>query len=279
MPLGGAATAGDEVHRRPRAVADDLLRRQDHRVRARLRDLEARHRGRPGERCRSRSAACRAAPALEHVTLNKRFQDLALSPDGRKVVVRRARRDLGGVSARRRRRGPRDAHVARESQIDWTPDSRRIVYVSERDGAPHCSSTISRRRRGDAADERRDRRRGAACLAGRQALAFVRDGKEMRVLDLAAKQERVLASGLSRAIDSRAWRGRPTAAGSPTSGSSGPSFTERLRRARGRRREPRGQRACRTATPTTLSWSPDGTYIIFNTNQRTEAGRSRFASI
>ena len=41
------ARPADEVHERPRAVADHLGRRQDHRVRARLRHLDARHRERP----------------------------------------------------------------------------------------------------------------------------------------------------------------------------------------------------------------------------------------
>ena len=136
MPIGGARAAGHAVHRRPRAVADDLVRRPHDRLRARLRDLEAGHRRAARPRkvpIARRGAAVGAgdrAPDAE-----QRFQDLALSPDGRKVVVRRARRDLGGVRARRRRRRARDAHATRaKSQIEWAPDSRRIVYVSERDG-------------------------------------------------------------------------------------------------------------------------------------------------
>ena len=56
-------------------------------------------------------------------------------------------------------------------------------------------------------------------------------------------------------------------------GLSAKSFRNVYRGPRGRRREPRGQRACPTATPTTSRGVPDGTYIIFNTNQRTEEGQ------
>ena len=161
--------AGHALHRRPRAVADDLLRRPDDRFRARLRDLEARHIGAGRRaRCRSRSAACRRRPATEHVTLNNQFQDLSLSPDGRKVVFV-ARGEIWAASARDGGDAVRVTRsYARESQIEWAPDSRRIVYVSERDAAPHLFLYDFTTQKRNAADERRDRRRGAARLAGRQ---------------------------------------------------------------------------------------------------------------
>ena len=130
--------AGDALHRRPRAMADDLLRWPHDRLRARLRGVEARYRQRPGEQDphhQARRAARR--PATEHVTLNNQFQDLSLSPDGRKVVFV-ARGEIWAASARDGGDAVRVTRsYARESQIEWTPDSRRIVYVSERDAVPH----------------------------------------------------------------------------------------------------------------------------------------------
>ena len=78
-----------------------------------------------------------SAAATEHVTLNNQFQDLSLSPDGRKVVFV-ARGEIWAASARDGGDAVRVTRsYARESQIEWTPDSRRIVYVSERDAVPH----------------------------------------------------------------------------------------------------------------------------------------------
>ena len=78
-----------------------------------------------------------SSAATEHVTLNNQFQDLSLSRDGRKVVFV-ARGEIWAASARDGGDAVRVTRsYARESQIEWTPDSRRIVYVSERDAVPH----------------------------------------------------------------------------------------------------------------------------------------------
>ncbi len=65
--------------------------------------------------------------AVEHVTLTNQFQNLALSPDGRKVVFV-ARGEIWAASARDGGDAVRVTRsYARESQIEWTPDSRHIV--------------------------------------------------------------------------------------------------------------------------------------------------------
>jgi Tol biopolymer transport system component len=78
-----------------------------------------------------------AAPGVEHLRLTDQIQELALSPDGKKVafVVR------GEVFAASAKDGGDAARVtnspADESQIAWAPDSRRLAYVSDREGVPH----------------------------------------------------------------------------------------------------------------------------------------------
>ena len=75
-----------------------------------------------------------ALPLVDRRSLNNGFQDLALSPDGKKVVFT-ARGEVWAAASRDAGDAVRVTRsVARESQIDWTPDSRRIVYVSERSG-------------------------------------------------------------------------------------------------------------------------------------------------
>src|SRR5205085_596905 len=86
------------------------------------------------------SITLRGAPAsasVEHVRLTDQIQELALSPDGKKVafVVRGeifAASSTDGGDAARVTNSP-----AYESQINWSPDSRRLTYVSDRDGTPH----------------------------------------------------------------------------------------------------------------------------------------------
>src|SRR5204863_9690901 len=78
-----------------------------------------------------------AGPSVEHLRLTDQIQELALSPDGKKVafVVR------GEVFAASAKDGGDAARVTNspfnESQIEWAPDSRRLVYVSDRDGPAH----------------------------------------------------------------------------------------------------------------------------------------------
>ncbi len=85
---------------------------------------------------------------------------------------------------------------ARESQIEWTPDSRRIVYVSERDAVPHVflyDFTTSRETQltngavGDAAPR---------VSPDGKSVAFVRDGKDLRVLDLAVEDRAFARDGI-----------------------------------------------------------------------------------
>ncbi len=180
-------------------------------------------------------------PATEHLTLNNQFQDLGLSPDGRKVVFV-ARGEIWAASARDGGDAVRVTRsYARESQIDWAPDSRRIVYVSERDAVPHVflyDFTTSRETQlttgatGDAAPR---------MSPDGKSVAFVRDGKDLRVLDLAVKNRTIPRDGLSRPGSSR----RGLVARQPVgrlSRAQRPVVPERLRRSRRRRREPRDQR-------------------------------------
>ncbi len=207
-------------------------------------------------------------PAVEHVTINGQFQDLALSPDGRKVVFA-ARGEIWAAGARDGGDAVRvTTSYARESQIVWTPDSRAIVYVSERDDIPHLfrydfttgrEAQVTRGAAGDAAPQ--------IAPDGKSA-AFIRDGKELRTIDLASGQERVLASGhLSRSDTSVAWS--PDSRWVAYLGLSAKSFRNVfvVPAAGG---DPKAVSALPNGSANNIVWSPDGTYILYTTNQRTE---------
>ncbi len=213
-----------------------------------------------------------SSPALEHVTLTSGFSDLALSPDGRKVVFA-ARGEIWAASARDGGDAVRVTRsVARESQIDWTPDSRRIVYASERDGVPHlfqfdfttnAETPLTNAATGDTAPR---------VSPDGKSVAFVRDGKELRVLDVASTKERVLASGhLLRTPRGVAWS--PDGRWVAYLGLSGKSFRNvfAVPAAGG---EARAITALPNGNTNNISWSPDGTYIVINTSQRTEESQA-----
>jgi Tol biopolymer transport system component/C-terminal processing protease CtpA/Prc len=213
-----------------------------------------------------------AASTFEHVTLTNGFQDLSLSPDGRKVVFS-ARGELWAASARDGGDAVRITRTwARESQTDWTPDSRRIVYVSERGGTGHLfqydfvanlETQLTNTAVADAAPN---------VSPDGKTVAFVRDGKELRVLDLASKEEKSLAKGfLTRSNRGVAWS--PDSRWVAYIGVSAKSFRNifAVPAAGG---ESRPVSAMPNGNANNISWSPDGTYIIFNTNQRTEPGEA-----
>ena len=215
-----------------------------------------------------------SAAAVEHVALTSGFQDLALSPDGRKVAFT-ARGEVWAAAAREGGDAVRVSRSdARESQIAWLPDSKRLVYVSERNGAGNLFLF-------DFTNNTETQLTKAAAGAGDSApsvspdgtsIAFVRDGKELRVLDIGAKQERALAAGhLTRSNRGLAWS--PDSRWVAYLGLTAQAFQNvfAVPAAGG---ESRPLTAMPNGNANNLSWSPDGTYIIYNTSQRTEEGQA-----
>jgi Tol biopolymer transport system component len=215
-----------------------------------------------------RRSGASIGPVTEHLTFTTGFSDLALSPDGRKVVFV-ARGEIFAASARDGGAASRVTRsLARESQIEWAPDSKRIVYMSERDNVQHLfmydfpaatETQLTRAATGD--DAPRFSPNG-------QMLAFVRDDKSLVVMDVATQQERVVASGyISASPRNLAWS--PDSKWIAYLGLSTRSFRNAyIVPAAGGESKP--VTAIPNANTNTLSWSPDGTFLVFNTSQRTE---------
>jgi Tol biopolymer transport system component/C-terminal processing protease CtpA/Prc len=220
-----------------------------------------------------------AEPVVEHLRLTDRIDEFALAPDGKKVafVVRGevfAASSADGGDAARITVSPAD-----ESQVTWSPDSRRLVYVSDRDGTPHLfsydftSNTETQLTRAAQADAT------PRFSPDGKLLAFERGGRELRVLNVETRAESVVAQGnfdrppinpdrpFIWSPDSRWIAYMPVAA-------------KLFRNVHVVRVDGNAGAVLPVAQPVsflanvfsnTVSWSPDGTFMLFDTGQRTES--------
>jgi len=213
-------------------------------------------------------------PEAERLRLTNGFQELDLSPDGKKIAFI-ARGEVFAASAKDGGDAVRvTVTAANEYHIAWSPDSRRIVYVSARDSAPHVylydftsntETQLTRDTRADATPR--------FSPDGRM-IAFERDASEIVILDLESKQERVIAKGTFE---------RPPLASqrpfvwSPDSKwlaylTPGTRNFKNVYVVQATGGEGRPVSFIANTFGSNLSWSPDGKYILFNTTQRTENG-------
>lgn len=213
-----------------------------------------------------------AAATVEHLTLTSQFSELALSPDGKKVAFV-ARGEVFAASAKDGGRAARVTNtVAAESQVTWAPDSKRIVYASERSGIPHLylydfsTGEESQLTSADADD----------CTPvfspDGKLLAFIRKAAELRVLDLEARKERLLATGN---FERPPFSSQRPLAWSPDSqwvaylDIRGKLFTN-IHVVPAAGGDSRQVSFLPNVFANSLSWSPDGTFLMFDTGQRTE---------
>ena len=212
---------------------------------------------------------------VERLTLNSQFSDLALSPDGRKLAFL-ARGDVFAAGSREGGEATRvTSTYAAEANLDWAPDSKRLVYVSSRDTTPHiyqydfATNTETQLTSGDKADA------VPSFSHDGKLLAFQRGGRELFVLDMETKRERLLATGY---LESPPFSAPRPMVWSPDNrwiaylavGDRAYKNVHVVAVAGG---DSRQVSFMANASSNTLSWSADGTYLLFDTGQRTEGNR------
>lgn len=214
-----------------------------------------------------------SGPAIERLRLTDRISEMELSPDGKKVafIVRgevfAASAADGGDAARVSK------SVAEEYQATWAPDSRRLVYVSDREGTPRLflydfnNNTETQLTR-DLADDSTPRFSPDGKL-----LAFIRGAKELRVMDLADKKERVVVTAFFERppiIADRPFVWSPDSKWLAYVPVSVNQFKNvHIVSVAGGPGKPASFLA--NVFSNTLSWSPDGTFMLFDSGQRTES--------
>ena len=222
-----------------------------------------------------------SGPATEHLRLTAQFQDLALSPDGKKVAFA-ARGEIFAASAKDGGDAARVTMTAApESEVAWSPDSRKIVYSSERGTAALDSAGPARLYSYDftSAKETQLTASGDGDYVPRfspdgKSIAFVRGGTELHVTGADGKGDRMLAKGL---IADPLQVGHPIA-WSPdgrwiaffTAGTRGFTNVAVVPAAGG---EVRPVSFLANGNANAVAWAPDGTYLLFDTGQRTEVSQ------
>jgi tricorn protease len=215
-----------------------------------------------------------ASPMTDRLTQSTQIRELALSPDGKKVAVI-ARGEVFAGSAKDAGDTVRITNTpAAESYVTWSPDSKTVVYSSERDGVVNlfqydfATETETQLTSGNNSDA------VAKFSSDGKLLAFMRNGRSMMVYDMATKQERELCKFyydqsplVSR--DSYAWSPDNKWVAFLTYAPETRSYTNvSVVPASGG--TPRPISFLANSNSGSVSWSPDGSYILFDTSQRTE---------
>jgi Tol biopolymer transport system component/C-terminal processing protease CtpA/Prc len=216
-----------------------------------------------------------AGPAVEHRRVTDRIDDISLSPDGKKIVFA-VRGDLFAASAKDGGDGVRITDTpSREWGAQWSPDSRTIVYLSDREGRDHIyqydfqKQSETQLTRG-VTDEQHPR-----FSPDGKWLSFQRGRRQLVVLDVARKTERVLAEGM---LDRPPLGANRPFVWSPDSRwiaymSAGARTFRNASVVRVDGGKTMTVSFVSNAFSNTLSWSPDGKFLLFDTGQRTEPGQ------
>ncbi len=216
-----------------------------------------------------------ATALTERMNLSTNIRELALSPDGKKIALV-ARGEVFAASAKDGGEAVRITNTAApESFAAWSNDSQKIIYTSEREGKLQLFQYDFGTEKETQITKSGDDFSPVYSPDGKS-IAYIRNARLLMIYDVNSKQERELAKFYT---DAPPLIGKRTIAWSPDSNwiaylTVSPetrSYTNvSVVSTKGNDAKPVSFLA--NSNSGTISWSPDGTFILFDTNQRTEDG-------
>lgn len=213
-----------------------------------------------------------ATSLTERINLSTQIREFSLSPDGKKVAVV-ARGEIFAASSKDSGEAQRLTNTsAAESFAAWSPDSRKVVYTSERNGKlqifQYDFATESESQITNAGDDF-----APTYSPDGKFIAFTRSARALWVYDVNSKQERELCKLYTDAppIGGKNFTWSPDSnwiaflTGAPENR----SYTNvSVVSAKGGAARPISFVANSFAG--SISWSPDGAFILYSSAQRTE---------
>lgn len=215
-----------------------------------------------------------SSPMMERINLSTQVGELSLSPDGKKVAVV----SHGEVFAASSKDGGEAVRitntVAPESSVTWSPDSKKLIYTSERNGfnetfqydIPTETETQLTRGSDDIAP---------TFSPDGKTIAFVRNARAIFTYNVETKAEKELCKTFTDTAplggDSFKWSPDGKWIAFLTGSPAARSYTN-INVVPSAGGDARPVSFLANSNAGSLAWSADGSYILYGTSQRTEDG-------
>lgn len=213
-------------------------------------------------------------PIADRISASTQIREFSLSPDGKKVAVI-ARGEVFAGSSKEAGDATRITNTAApESYVSWSADSRRLVYTSERTGTmtlheyDFATEKETQLTSGPGSDA------GAAYSPDGKSIVFVRNSRSLMVMDAANKQAKEISKLYTDPAplfgsDSFKWSPDGKWIAYLTYTPETRSYTNvNVVSADGGAARPVSFLA--NSNSNVVTWAPDGSYLLFDTSQRTE---------
>ncbi|WP_419802289.1 S41 family peptidase [Mucilaginibacter sp.] len=213
-----------------------------------------------------------ASPGVDHQRFTSQFRNMVLSPDGKKIAFT-AHGDVFVASAKEGGDALRVTKTSgNESQLAWLPNSNVLIYVSDREDAAHLYQyNFITAKEAQLTKSGLDDGGPVISPNGKQ-VAFIRNGKELMVMDLTSRQEKTVAKGY---LDRPPFSSSGSVCWSPDGkwlayASYGTKTFRNISVVPAAGGEAKPVSFLANTFGGNVNWSADGKYILFNTTQRTE---------